>query len=181
MIINEFTRKQLITKSKSPGFNRYKSRTQVTNQEVEIDRVGLLELTSQSSDLDVYFVVHGYRVSIRFVNFMRRVKLLLERSKYRNDLRAVITLALNQTIDHNNVLINCSCPDFYYRFSYTATIKGFGFNTNQLIPAFIRNPKNKGSGCKHIIKVLNAPSVWKRKVISAVYRAIKYDPSIIGQ
>lgn len=180
LIINEFTRGQLINKSKSSKMGRFRRRMQVGLDEVDIGRVGMLELTASSLHLDVYFIVRDYRVSVRFVDFMVRLRNLLHRSKYRNDIRKCITIALNQSINRDEVLINCTCPDFYYRFSYTATVKGFGFNTNQYIPATIRNPKNQGSGCKHILRVLNAPSHWKERVITAIRRSVEYDPTIVG-
>jgi hypothetical protein len=180
MIINEFTRSELITKSKTPGFNRYKTRMTVKPKEIIIDRVIIGKLQYNSPHLDVYFKVRDYICSIRLINYMVRVRVLYEQSKYRNDIRKLLEIAFNYTVNKNDLLINCTCPDFYYRFSYSATVNNYGFNTNQLIPAKIRNPENQGSGCKHLTRIINAPSLWKGKVITAVLQAIKADPSLLG-
>ena len=150
----------------------------VKSKEINIDRVVIGGVTS-SPNLDVYFRVRDYICSIRLVNYMTRVRILNTQSKYGTDLRKVLNLAFTQTIKSNDMLINCTCPDFYYRFSYAATVNNYGFNTNQIIPARIRNPKNEGSGCKHLMRIINASYLWKSKVITAVLHAIQDDPSLL--
>ena len=49
-----------------------------------------------------------------------------------------------------------------------ATIKNYGLDTDELRPANITNPKNKGGLCKHIMKILNSPSLWSKKVVTAL-------------
>lgn len=176
IILNEYTRSELLKKSKTSGFNRFDRRMTVDSKEISIDKVVIGQITSNSPNLDVYFKVRNYSCSIRLMNFMLRIRQLNRQSKHRNDLRKIINTALMNTLNKNDVLINCSCPDFYYRFSYSATVNKYGFNTNQSIPAKIRNPKNKGSGCKHLIRILNAPSLWKGRVITAVARVLDSNP-----
>lgn len=180
LVLNEYTRSQLLKKSKDKGFNRFDRRMNVDQKEVKIDKVVIGEITNKSPSLDLYFKVRDYTCSIRLINFMERVRQLNIQSKHRNDLRKMINIALMNTLNKNDVLINCSCPDFYYRFSYTATVKGYGFNTNQTIPSPIRNPKLKGSGCKHLTRILNAPSLWKGKVITAVALVLESNPLLYG-
>lgn len=180
MRLYEFTRLQLINRTKSKGFNRYHRRLTINPDEINIDYVVIGKLKSTAPHLDIYFKVRSYVSSVRILNFVDKLKKLM-RSKYRNDLRKIVEIAFNYSMTKHHLQVNCTCPDFYYRFSYTATIKGYGFNTNQLIPASIRNPKNRGSMCKHLTRIINAPSLWKRKVISSVVNAIRSDPSILGE
>lgn len=180
MIINEYTRSELITKSKDPGFNRYKRRMTVGNKEIIIDKVVIEQPIVNQPNLNVYFKVRDYICSIQLVNYMLRVRDLASYSKYGYDIRKVLEIAMDQTLNRNDILINCTCPDFYYRFSYSATINNYGFRTNQKIPARIRNPENKGSGCKHLMRIINAPYLWKGKVITAVRKAILSNPNLLG-
>lgn len=67
-----------------------------------------------------------------------------------------------------------NCEDFFYRFSYWATVKNINSGEPQLIPAKITNPtNNKGPGCKHIMLVLSN-TVWLLKVASVINNYIKY-------
>lgn len=180
MILNEYNRKELIDKSKSPGFNRYKSRLNVGLNEVSIDRISVSNIDERSNNLNIYFKVRDYESGVCLVNYMARVRLMYNAYRYNYKLRDILTAAINQTLKANDVLISCTCPDFKYRFAYSATIGRYGLNTNQYIPAKIRNPDNKGSGCKHLMRILNAPYAWKDKVVTAVLRSINNNPSILG-
>ena len=51
--------------------------------------------------------------------------------------------------------------------------KGYGYETNEDRPAKITNPKNKGGLCKHQIKILNSPSLWLPKVVTALRSYVK--------
>ena len=179
MILNEYTKAELVNMSKAPGFNRFNRRTTVEPNEIKIDRVVIGKITAMNPNLDIYFSVRGYVCSIRLVNCMMRLRVLNNQSKYRNDKRKLIDLAIKQTLSKNDLLMNCTCPDFYYRFSYAATVNHYGFNTNQSIPALIRNPKNQGSGCKHLIRIINAPYLWRPKVVTLVNQVLKNDPTIL--
>lgn len=67
-----------------------------------------------------------------------------------------------------------NCEDFFYRFSYWATVKNINSGEPQLIPAKITNPtNNKGPGCKHVMLVLSN-TVWLLKVASVINNYIKY-------
>lgn len=179
MILNEFTKSELVKRSKDQGFNRYKTRLTIDQSEVRIDKVVIGTISSQSPHLDVYFKIRDYTTSIRLLNCMTRLRIFYSRSKYRNDLRKIITAAVKQSLSTSDILMNCTCPDFYYRFSYSATINHYGFNTNQSIPALIRNPENKGSGCKHLMRVINAPSLWLPKVVTAIHQVIRENPDLL--
>ena len=81
--------------------------------------------------------------------------------------------------DEPNFLVSAgvilhNCLDFFYRFSYWATVKDINSGEPQLIPAKITNPtNNKGPGCKHVMLVLSN-TVWLLKVASVINNYIKY-------
>lgn len=49
-----------------------------------------------------------------------------------------------------DIKVSCTCPDYKYRWKYTAYKFNFGI-TKELRPALIRNPNNKRCVCKHIL------------------------------
>ncbi len=164
--LNEYTRRRLLDKSKKDTPDKFNRRTEISNDEWSLLRVGLLELMA-SEDLYIYFKVRDYRVDLRIVKFKPILEKYLN-GKYKGDTTKAITKALNHSLRYNHIQVSCSCPDFKYRYSYMATIKNYGLDTDELRPANITNPKNKGGLCKHIMKVLNSPSLWSKKVVTAL-------------
>lgn len=193
MIINEVTRLDLLQKSKTKTkLNRYTRRTDVRS--VSISRVGILELLYfDQPDLDVYFDINNgaYRVSVRFVGFMDGVRSLYQQFSERihkeggifksKTMREIIEVSLDNALTYDDIRVSCSCPDFKYRFAYVASINDYNFEEPELIPAKIRNPNNNGSTCKHIVKVLSRPSLWKAKVVTGVMNVIRKNPQILLQ
>lgn len=190
MIINEVTRLDILQRSKTKTqLNRYSRRMGVRN--ISILRVGILELLYlDQPDLDVYFEINdNYRVSIRFMNFMDEVRSLYNQFSQRvtkeggiyvsKTMREIVAVSLDNALTYNDIRVDCSCPDFKYRFAYVAYINDYNFSTPQTIPALIRNPENNGSACKHVIKVLSRPTLWKQKVVTAVMNVIKRNPNIL--
>lgn len=192
MIINEVTRLDLLQRSKTKTkLNRYSRRLGVQN--VSILRVGILELLYlDQPDLDVYFDINdNYRVSIRFMNFMDGVRSLFQQFSDRvtkegginvsKTMREIIEVSLDNALTYDDIRVDCSCPDFKYRFAYVAYINDYNFSVPpQTIPALIRNPNNNGSACKHVIKVLSRPSLWKAKVVTGVMNVIRRNPDILA-
>lgn len=191
MIINEVTRLDILQKSKTKTkLNRYSRRMGVQN--VSILRIGILELLYlDQPDLDVYFDINdNYRVSIRFMNFMDGVRSLYSQFSDRvtkeggifvsKTMREIVSVSIDNALTYDDIRVDCSCPDFKYRFAYVAYINDYNFSTPpQTIPALVRNPNNNGSACKHVIKVLSRPSLWKQKVVTGVMNVIKKNPDIL--
>lgn len=53
-----------------------------------------------------------------------------------------------------DVKISCTCPDFHYRWKYTAYTFKFGI-IKEMRPARIRNPYNRKCVCKHILAMFS--------------------------
>lgn len=81
--------------------------------------------------------------------------------------------------DWHNFVVNSgivlhNCPDFHYRFGYWATRNKINSGVSETRPSKITNPTDSlGSGCKHILLVLNNNS-WLIKVASVINNYIKY-------
>lgn len=164
--LNEYTRKRLLDKSKKDTPDKFNRRTEISNEEWSLQRVGLLELMA-TGDLYIYFKVRDYRVDVKIAKFKPLLDQYLS-GKYKNDATKAITKALNHSLRYNHIQVNCSCPDFKYRYAYMATAKKYGLDTDETRPATHTNPKSKGGMCKHIVRVLNVPSLWSKKVVTAL-------------
>ena len=81
--------------------------------------------------------------------------------------------------DWHNFVVNSgivlhNCPDYHYRFGYWNTVKDLTSGEPEDRPSNITNPRDDlGSGCKHILLVLNNNS-WLMKVASVINNYIKY-------
>lgn len=164
--LNEYTRKRLLDKSKRETPDKFNRRTEINNEDWSLLRVGLLEFLA-TEDLYIYFKVKDYRVDVKIVKFKPLLEQYLE-GKYKGDVTKAITKALNHSLRYNHIQVNCSCPDFKYRYAYMATVKNYGLDTEEIRPASRTNPNNKGGVCKHIARVLNVPSLWSKKVVTAL-------------
>lgn len=163
--LDEYTRKRLLDRAKKETPERFKRRTD-SGDDWSLERVGILELAS-SDDLYLYFRVHSYEVKLRVIGF-KPVLIQYLNGKFKNDKDKAIKKAIESSIRYNHIQVACECGDFKYRYAYMATQRGYGLETNEDRPATKTNPKNKGGLCKHQIKILNAPSRWIPKVVTAV-------------
>ena len=78
----------------------------------------------------------------------------------------------NFLVDGGVILHNCE--DFKYRFQYYATVNDLNSGTPETRPSDITNPDDSlGSGCKHILLVLNNTS-WILRVARVINNYIKY-------
>ena len=168
--LNEYTRKRLLDRAKKDTPDKFKRRTDAGDN-WKLERVGLLEL-STTGDLYLYFKVKNYKVSLRIMAYRPVLEQYIN-GKFRNYPNKAIKKSLDYALRRNHIQIACECDDFRYRYAYMATQKGYGLDTHEDRPAKITNPKNKGGLCKHQIRVLNAPSFWLPRVVTALKRYIK--------
>lgn len=174
--LSEVTRRELVLKStrQSPERVARSKGYKITGQ-MEIDVRNLLKddvmivkiPVNSSTDKD-------YTCTIEFSKVIQTIIYVVDRQFKGNVNFDTVEKALNKAIDEEKFLkVNCTCPDFYYRYSYVATRGGYKNGLRQLIPAPIRNPHNNiGSFCKHLIMILKN-KVWVRKLASVVNYLIK--------
>ena len=164
--LEEKTIPELLRKARKDDPERYARRTD-SKEDWKLLRIGIIELY-ETDDLVLYFLVHDYRVSVRLIDFKVILDSIIENHKYRSDIKSAVDYAIKFCYKHNDVDVSCDCPDFRYRFAYMATKGDYKFGDPEDRPATKRNPKNKVGICKHIAKILNAPSRWIRPVASAL-------------
>lgn len=195
MILDEASRNELIRKSKqSPkGLQRYKRRnkSRVANSVKEFNSIDMNRLFKDgilSVNINVSGETNNYIVRISFGGFLEILHDELKRNNDKLDLRVIIRTLLTG-FNRDDVYINCTCPDFIYRYSYYATKNDYdtyakdnkkvrnpklGLVDPQNIPSKITNPYDKlGSSCKHVLLVLSNNS-WLMKVASVINNYIKY-------
>ena len=179
MRIDEVSRNNLVAKNKNSvkGLQRYKRRvkSRVASSNKEFNQLNLDKFFKQDI-LDVKIKVHGetddYIVRISFGGVLDRLKQDLQNGSELS--LSLIIRALVRAFNSNDVYINCSCPDFYYRYSFVSTKNDYNSGEPQNIPANITNPNDSlGSGCKHTMLVL-ANTSWIIKVASVIRNYIEY-------
>lgn len=175
IILNEYTKNRLINNTKSfDDSRRFNRRLDIPDEAVNVARVGMLELVN-SNNLAVRLRVKNYNVDIIILDYKPILLKYLDSRKFRNKSREfIIYRSIRYAMKYNHIKISCSCPDFRYRFSYKASVKGYKAGTLETRPSNITNPNLKGGVCKHIAKVVNRPTLWMPSVVTAVSRYVQY-------
>lgn len=180
----EDTRNDLVTKGKrgerekGDGKTRYEKRVKSrfassTRSYNKIDMNELFKNNILTVRIEVKGETADYIVTMKFGGFLDTLRDILKRQDDKLDLRAIIR-ALLEAFNRHDVYIRCSCPDFFYRMGYYATVDKIIEGEPQLIPSDITNPRNTlGPGCKHVMLVL-ANTGWLIKVASVIMNYIKY-------
>ena len=170
-ILLEDRRSQLLSQSKKGadyapsnqyyGKNRYKRRLK-SSIAPSIKHFNNMDMDKffKTDTLDVSVDIKGetniYKVRMSFVGTLEELHDFISKNNIEQVDRKMILKALMKAFNRDDVYINCTCPDFRYRFKYWATKKGLLIGDPENRPADITNPgDNKGPGCKHIILCLS--------------------------
>lgn len=175
----EDNRQKLISKSKSSEkgrqrFNR-RNKCRVANTVKAMNSIDMNKLFKEdilTVNLPVKGETDDYVVKVTFGGFL---EILRDQFKGKDNIEFKdISRACIIGFNKDDVFINCSCPDFKYRFAYWTTRNKVNSGAPEDRPSDITNPDdNLGSACKHILLVLNNTS-WIIKVASAINNYIKY-------
>ena len=175
--ILEVSRSYLLTKSRSQSRSRYNKR--MNHQVTDFRGVDLEELFEND-----YFVfttpIKDYAVTVAFSGVFQELKDVVRMTAgdpNKITLQMVIK-ALSRAYDSaDDVRVNCTCPDYFYRYSYVASRGGYKFGEPQNIPARITNPNNDiGATCKHLDLLLSNKR-WLTKAASVINSFIKAYPA----
>lgn len=174
--LNEASRKDLLRKSRSQSKDRFNKRL---NYQVSNFRgVDLSELFEHD-----YFVfktpIKDYVCVIAYPGVLTELRNVVKETHgdiHKVNLQMVIK-ALRRSFDKtDDIRVDCTCPDFYYRFSYVATVNGYKYGVQQSIPADKTNPNDDlGATCKHLDLLLSNKR-WLTKAASVVNALIKTYP-----
>jgi hypothetical protein len=175
----EDNRHKLISKSKSSqkGRERFnkRNRSKVANTVKAMNSIDMNKLFKEdilTVNLPVQGETDDYIVKITFGGFL---EILRDQTKGKDQVEfRDISRAAIIGFSKDDVFINCSCPDFRYRFAYYSTRNDFNSGAPENRPSKITNPNDTlGSACKHVLLVLNNTS-WIIKVASVINNYIKY-------
>lgn len=190
-ILTEATRSQLMTKSRqgalykdtSKGKNRWERRvrSRVANSATQYNKISMDKFFKQDIlelAIDVQGETDKYVVTVRFDDILSEIQHELHNNNDKLEFKVVV-VALSRVFNRGDVYLNCTCPDFKYRFNYIADKQNYnsGVRTGGL--EWVQAPKitnpgdTLGAGCKHINLVL-ANINWIYKLTSVIVNYIKY-------
>ena len=118
--------------------------------------------------LVIYVQVGSYTDIVAYKGVISKLIEIVKKDPMHRVIRRFVVQALNQQVDLTDVYVNCSCPDFRYRYKYWATKFDYLWGEPEKIPAEITNPDDSiGATCKHLASIL-ANKKWLVKAASVV-------------
>lgn len=187
--LTEVKRRELLDKSKKGanyapsnqalGKNRYERRRHSSISKRVSDYSKIDMNTFFKRDILTFSVeVHGetdtYKVKLKLNRVLEELQKVLKSTKKPVEWKN-ISYAISTVLNTGDVYINCSCPDFKFRFDFWSHVNGYASGDKNPGPGLgIANPKDdKGASCKHGLLVL-ANKDWVMKVTSTINNYIHY-------
>ena len=158
MRLLEATRQELLSKLKNETPERYQRRMSYVNTIKPMNVAK--DLFIRTGTLTVPVSVGDYTVTIHISGIMKLIREELDKAGKTLPDRPLVYRALRKAVDVSDIYVDCTCPDFKYRFAYQASQKNYKYGKPEKRPARITNPDNNGSICKHITAALVRPSQW---------------------
>lgn len=171
------------TRRESPG--RWVRKNAYVNKKSNCRGVEMSKLFSDDT-LTIEVDVRGtklYTCTLSFTTFMENLRDIIhsknEETVTFNDIQRALLISIDDT---DNLKVNCTCPDWIYRYKFWATQSGFNYGTPQNDNGKeIRNPDNTiGSVCKHLASLLYNKS-WLTKVSTWLNDYIKRHPKAFSK
>lgn len=171
MNLPEMRRSEILKLSRVDTKERYKNRTSVSNEKF----VTFIDTKELNKGIIVFRVKFGgnYVTSVEFDH-----TLLNDIKNSATFNRKTVYTKLLSAFNRSDLKVDCTCPDFGYRFAYVATQKGFKSGTPENRPAKKTNPSNIGAGCKHVIRLLSN-GAWLVKAATKLTRALVTHPDLL--
>lgn len=124
--------------------------------------------------------VGNYICTIAFNGVIRKLIDIVKSQPNGNVTLQSVIKAVARAVDNTDVLVDCTCDDWKYRFSYYASKYHYKYGKPETRPPKKTNPNDKlGSMCKHLTSIL-ANKTWMIKLSSIINDMIKsnYDEII---
>lgn len=173
----EIKRGELMQKTRSQSPARFARR--LNYQPKVYTNINLNQLVSEGV-LECYIPMGDYTCTVVFGYVLDKIIDELNRMDSPSINLQLIIRALARAYDESDLLVDCSCPDFYYRMSYWASKYGYKAGKMQTIPAKVRNPNDtEGAVCKHLTALLNNKT-WLVKVASVVNNYLDKTPDLVS-
>lgn len=180
--LTEVTRWEMINSGKTKSPDRFlKSKNYSPKDFKNVDFEDLFVNDTFTWSTRVYGEEH-YIVTISFEGPFDYLKDTLKgmrgKNRYKRITVDLLAKALSVCLDTEDLFVDCSCPDFLYRFSFWATQADCKYGTPQLRAPTVRNVKNnKGYVCKHILAILYGKR-WVQSAARAWYEYVQANPEL---
>ena len=162
--LEEVSRNDMLAKAKSQTITRYNKAPGYKGFSiVDIDTTSVFTTNS----LRVTCRVGDYWDTVEMENILYWIQVEAEKNQNYQINTKGITAAIMNSIDGMDIKVDCTCPDFKYRFAYMATKLGYKYGKPENREAKITNPNDYGSICKHLISMLSNKK-WLQQVTSTV-------------
>lgn len=162
--LEEVSRNDMLAKAKSQTITRYNKAPGYKGFSiVDIDTTSVFTTNS----LRVTCRVGDYCDTVEMENILYWIQVEAEKNPNHQINTKGITAAIMNSIDGMDIKVDCTCPDFKYRFAYMATKLGYKYGKPENREAKITNPNDYGSICKHLISMLSNKK-WLQQVTSTV-------------
>ena len=164
--LQEASRNELLALAKSQTITRY-------NKSEEYKGFSIRDIkTNEIFSKDMLVIVcrvGDYEDIVALEEILIWVQMCAEQStSTKNQINSkVVTQAIMNSIDGMDILVNCSCPDWKYRFAYMATQLGYKYGEpqNERNKYHKTNKENYGSMCKHLVALLSNKR-WLQQITS---------------
>ena len=183
-ILNEKKKSEIISQSqkgkptKSYGTTRYdrRSKVKIMNTVRNFDNIDM-NAVFKSNQLTLKLPIKGetqiYEVTVLFRNICDELKREIRANnnflEYKCCYKAIV-----KAIEHQDIYLHCSCPDWKYRMAFWSTKDRYNAGDAQLVPAKVTNPNNDlGAGCKHVLNALTSLT-WASLLAVVLNNYIKY-------
>lgn len=183
-VLNEATRKDLLINSK--GGKKYKHKqgnrwdakkqSSIANTVKDYNKIDMNTFWKKdvlNLDIKIKGETDDYVVTVEFANILTRIKNKVVQNRNILTIKTIYD-SLVEALNSSDVRINCSCPDFKYRFKVWATKNKYNAGEAENREAKITNPNNDlGTACKHILNVLNNAK-WIKQTSSVINNYVNY-------
>ena len=170
--LNEVTRWDIIRRSQRespPRFDKKKFYKAKDFNNVDFNELFENNNFTWSSRVGDYIVTLSFEGAFEILRW--KVSSWSGVNRWKKINHKILVECLSEALDRRDLFIDCSCPDFKYRFSYWATKAKCKYGVQQNVAPTVRNVKNnKGYCCKHVLAVLYG----KRWVPAAAKRWLEF-------
>ena len=182
--LNEATRKDLLINSKGGKKYKYKQgnrwdakkQSSIANTVKDYNKIDMNTFWKKdilNLDIKIKGETDDYVVTVEFANILTRIKNKVVQNRNILTIKNIYD-SLVEALNSSDVRINCSCPDFKYRFKVWATKNKYNAGEAENREAKITNPNNDlGTACKHILNVLNNAE-WIKQTSSVINNYVNY-------
>lgn len=181
--LNEITRWEIIRRSQRESPLRFTKGKGNIYKAKNANNVNFAKLftddsfvwTSEVGDYEVTVSFEG-----AFQNLYDMVSNWSGRNRWKRITLKMLTKCLSEALDNEDLQVNCTCPDFTYRFAYYLSDKRVDakYGVKQNTEPKVRNVKNnQGYVCKHLLAVLYGKR-WVPAAAKAWLQYIQANPEL---